>query len=275
MTSRTNTPATSMASAAAPQSAVVVSSQRLTHPQPIRRELRRSRLAPLLLRLYRWPKHRHLTLSVIRRLEGGHFFSATLREILAKYHGVEVGAYSYGECCIPGAFPPGVTIGRYVSIASEVRVFLRNHPMDRLSMHPFFFNSRLGYVTEDTIDTGCLWIGHDAWIGERTIITPGCSRIGIGAVIGAGAVVTGDVPDFAIVAGNPARMLRMRFSEEVCEAIAETRWWERSVDELLPYLEEVLRPLTEASDAHHPLLGLRSSSLSVRGGSGEVAASRP
>jgi len=189
-------------------------------------DLERSRLAPLLLRAYALRPLRSVCVNLALRLEGGAFHSATLRRLLARYHGVRIGAYSYGPCLTPGLFPAGVTIGRYVSIGHGVRVFLRNHPMDRPSMHPFFFNSRLGYIAQDTVPMSRLWIGHDAWIGENAIITPSCHRIGIGAVIGAGAVVTRDVPDFAVVAGNPAALIRYRFSANTVEHLRRMRLWE-------------------------------------------------
>jgi acetyltransferase-like isoleucine patch superfamily enzyme len=186
-------------------------------------------------------------------LEGGIFYSSTLREILSVFHGVKVGAYSYGDCLIPGAFPAGVAVGRYVSIASGIRIFLRNHPIDRLSLHPFFYNSRLGWVKKDTITSSTLEIGDDAWIGDRAIITPGCSSIGIGAIVGAGAVVTKDVPDFAIVAGNPAKLLRYRFDERTIAIILESRWWEKDVADLTAYLDDMIIPLGNILGTH-PLL---------------------
>ena len=195
-------------------------------------DLNRSPLSALLVNAYAVRPFRPLCLQLALKLERGEFHSATLRIILARYHGLRIGAYSYGPCLTPGLFPPGVTVGRYVSIAHGVRVLLRNHPTDRISMHPFFFNHRLGYVEEDTVPAGRLWIGHDAWLGENAIITPSCRRIGIGAVIGAGAVVTRDVPDFAIVAGNPAGLIRYRLSPDTIPQLVESRFWEQNPDSL-------------------------------------------
>lgn len=187
-------------------------------------------------------------------MEGGEFHSWTARAIMEKCCGIVVGAYSYGAGCFrPGMFPRGTTIGRYCSLAEGVRIFDRNHPLDRLSTHPFFFNHKLGYIEQDTMDTGTLTIGHDAWVGERALITPGCRRIGIGAVVGAGAVVTKDVPDFAIVAGNPARPIRNRFSEDICGVVLASRWWELPLSDVLGHMAEMMEPL-DGRWTRHPLL---------------------
>lgn len=217
------------------------------------RGVRRAPASRLLKRAYRVRPLRRLCVAAALRLEGGPFYSATLREILSAYHGVQVGAYSYGECLLPGVFPRGVRVGRYVSIAPGVRVFLRNHPTERLSMHPFFYNHRLGLVAEDNIRSGTLEIGHDAWIGMHTIITFRCKRIGIGAVVGAGSIVTRDVPDFAVVAGNPAKLIRHRFDEATCELIRQSRWWEHTVEHCARHLPAMVGPLGN-EPIRHPLL---------------------
>jgi acetyltransferase-like isoleucine patch superfamily enzyme len=219
-------------------------------------ELRRSPTAELLARRVAPRLHglpfRQLVRTVLR-LEDGPFRSATARRLLAERHGVTIGAFAYGACFRPGLLPEGVTVGRYASMAQEVAVFRRNHPTDRLSMHPFFYNAAAGSVATDTIESHPLEIGADAWIGHQAIVLPGCRRIGIGAVVGAGAVVTRDVPDFAVVTGNPATVRRLRFADDVCDAVLRSRWWERSPDELLAD-PGALQVSLDAGWAHHPLL---------------------
>ncbi|MDG5466836.1 CatB-related O-acetyltransferase [Deltaproteobacteria bacterium IMCC39524] len=215
--------------------------------------MKRSNLSNVFFQLYKFRRFRKFVLKFVKRAEGRDFYSATLRDIFRHYHGVEVDLYSYGECFNPGAWPSGVVVGRYVSIAKDVSVYVRNHPMERLSLHPFFYNRHLGFVKDDTIASGALTIGADAWIGDRAIILPGCSTIGVGAVVGAGAVVTKDVPDFAIVVGNPAKILKYRFDEDVQKAILESKWWEKSINEIAPHIEQMLLDVT-SSLSNHPLL---------------------
>jgi len=222
-------------------------------------ELRESRLAGLLRRAGKVSRLRRNALKLALLAEGGDFYSATGRELMRRYYGVEIGAYSYGGCFVPETFLPPVKIGRYVSIGRDVLVYRREHPTDRLSTHPFFFNSQLGYICEGEMPASLLEIGHDAWIGSQVVITSGCSRIGLGSIVGAGAVVTRDVPDFAIVTGVPARVLRMRFPDETCETIRKSQWWLLSVGQCIAQRKEMAFPLG-ANPSAHPLLANRSMS---------------
>ena len=74
-------------------------------------------------------------------------------------------------------------------------------------------------------------IGNDVWIAAKSIVFQGV-KIGNGAVIGAGSVVTKDVPDYAIVAGNPARIIRYRFTPDIIAYLNETKWWNYTLDNL-------------------------------------------
>ncbi|MBK9127278.1 MAG: CatB-related O-acetyltransferase [Phycisphaerales bacterium] len=189
----------------------------------------------------RW---RDLVLTLVLRLEGGELYSPTLRRIFRDYHGLDIGLYSYG-CFDADRFPPGVTIGRYCSVAAGALVLNANHPLDRRSLHPFFYNPAHGLVTQLGIERVPVTIGHDVWLGRNAILTPGCRSVGNGAVIGAGAVVTRDVPAYAIVAGNPARVLRHRFDAETIAALEASRWWEHAIDELRSRLSEFSEPVAQ------------------------------
>lgn len=186
---------------------------------------------PRLGAVRRWRIARAL-MAIILRVEGGAIYSFHARELMRRHHDVEVGAYSYGELFDPAVVPPGVRIGRYTSIARGVRFFTQNHPMDDLSTHPFFYDPRLGIVAEDVLEAGEIRVGSDVWIGANAVITPGCKSIGDGAIVGAGSVVTHDVPPFTVVAGNPARTIRSRFEDRVAARIAAEEWWQLPIHQL-------------------------------------------
>lgn len=222
--------------------------------------LRCSSFSGLVAKAYGVPKCRNLLLRVAAANEGGVYYSYTLRKLLWERHGVYGGAYSYGQWTKAGSMPRGLIVGRYVSMALNVKIFVRNHPHERLSMHPFFYSRNLGYVEREAIETSSCWIGHDVWIGHSAIITPGCYRIGIGAVVGAGAVVTKNVPDFAIVAGNPARLIRYRFDAELQQRVLDSCWWKYPVENLSPHIDSLTVPLKDVPSTH-PLLAPRNSFL--------------
>jgi acetyltransferase-like isoleucine patch superfamily enzyme len=206
----------------------------------------------LLVRLYAVGRLRGLVLRAARRLEGGEFHSTTLREIFAQYMGIEVGLYTNGGCFEPGTIDPKTKIGRYSSIASGVRILNHNHPMSFKGMNPLFFNPTLGLCDGWLIDFNPLEIGNDVWIGVNAVIMPEVSRIGDGAVIGAGAVVNRDVPPYAVVLGNPARVVKYRFSEEVIARLLEEKWWEMDLAELTKRAEEFQVPLDGAVGRGQP-----------------------
>ena len=158
--------------------------------------------------------------------------SATWRRILRTWHGAEVGRYSYGDVLQPGVLPPGSRVAAYCSVGTGLIVRRRDHPLDRPFLHPFFYNSALGLLTCDIIPLdrdNPLTIGNDVWIADRVTVLGGCRRIGNGAVLAAGAVVTKDVPAYAVVGGVPARPIRMRFDPDRIAEIEASRWWERDI----------------------------------------------
>jgi virginiamycin A acetyltransferase len=192
---------------------------------------------------------RSALLRLVLRLEGGDFYSQTGREIMRRFHGVEIGAYSYG-CFNPDHIPANVTIGRYVSIGPGVKIFLHDHPVDRLSTHPFFYNSRLGHITADAVSDSYLVIGSDVWIGANVVIVAGCNRIGDGAVVGAGSIVTRTIPDFYIAAGVPAKPIGERFPKALAAQVKGAAWWEKPLAEFLPHMETMSCSLVSQTDAY-------------------------
>ncbi|MDP6904177.1 MAG: CatB-related O-acetyltransferase [Verrucomicrobiota bacterium] len=146
-----------------------------------------------------------------------------------------VGRYSYiGSGTIFG----DVRIGRFCSIAGDFSIISGDHPLDYLSTHPFAYNNEIFGDDPEyrNIDfkinrpipkpSPPLEIGNDVWIGSRAIILKKVRSIGNGAVIGAGAIVTKDIPAYAVVGGNPARILKYRFDEATICKLEDLRWWE-------------------------------------------------
>lgn len=140
-----------------------------------------------------------------------------------------------------------VKIGKFCSIADSVCVSLGNHPINYVTTHPSFY-----YNTENqigwTLYKGTplykeiyrfpkgenlyqVVIGNDVWIGSHVLIMGGV-KIGDGAIIAAGAVVTKDVEPYSIVGGVPAKTIKKRFSSEQIDCLLRIRWWDNPISEL-------------------------------------------
>ncbi|MDA0332189.1 MAG: chloramphenicol acetyltransferase [Proteobacteria bacterium] len=140
-----------------------------------------------------------------------------------------IGDYSY---CDRYADIANANIGKFSNIASYTRIGPTDHPMQRASLHHFLYRSQ-DYWPEVEHDSEFFahrasrtaYVGHDTWIGHAAIIRPEI-RIGHGAIVAAGAVVTKDVPDYMIVAGGPAKTLRARFPDNVASCLINLAWWD-------------------------------------------------
>lgn len=124
-----------------------------------------------------------------------------------------------------------VSIGKFCSLAPDVIVWEPLHDMRRLSSSYVLANLFHEGWDRDLISKGPIVIGNDVWIGARATVLSGVT-IGDGAVVGAGSVVTNDVPPYAIVAGAPARILGYRFSEPMRARLLELKWWDWPEDKI-------------------------------------------
>ena len=127
-------------------------------------------------------------------------------------------------------------IGRFCQIASGVEFVMNgaNHQMNAVSTYPFY--TLKGWdmeapAADDLPLKGDTVIGNDVWIGQNAVILPGV-HIGDGAIIGANCVVGSDIEPYTVVAGNPAKVLRKRFDDELIELLLKFRWWDKSTEEI-------------------------------------------
>ena len=130
-------------------------------------------------------------------------------------------------------------IGNYCSIANDVRIGLGKHPTGLISTNSIFYKTgirkdwavHIDYNEEETIN-----IGNDVWIGNGAIIMDGIT-VGNGAIIGARALVTKDIPPYAIVGGIPAKIIKYRFDEETINLLQKSQWWDlpdKTIENILP-----------------------------------------
>lgn len=163
----------------------------------------------------------------------------------------EIGAYSYASSFDPPAdwaerlaphlypfSPEKLVIGKFCQIAHRAMFITAsaNHRFDGFSSFPFAIfgggpvecRPSMPGPGPDTV------IGHDCWIGQQAILLPG-AKLGHGVIVGAGAVVSGTVPDYAIVAGNPAKIIRMRFDDTSIARLLAIRWWDWPIDHILAH----------------------------------------
>lgn len=154
---------------------------------------------------------------------------------------MNIGSYTYGHQNIREVFKDeftdvSLTIGKFCSIASNISVYCGNgfHDSKNVSTYPF------GYVYSDIINSkkinkgktnGNIIIGNDVWIGDNVTIMSGC-KIGDASIIATNSHIVSDVPPYAIFGGNPGKLIKYRFTEEVIENLLKIRWWDWEIEKI-------------------------------------------
>ena len=177
----------------------------------------------------------------------------------------EIGRYCYGP--LNKAHKLVKKVGNFCSFAQGCDV-VENHPIEYITTHPMLclgtaeydlpydsYAGRGGAIFPgvkprgERHKDGRITIGNDVWLGRNVIITNG-ANIGNGVIAGAGAVITKDVPDYAIVVGVPARILRFRFEPDQIEALNKIKWWDWSDDKIRENFDDFYLPVEEFISKH-------------------------
>jgi phosphonate metabolism protein (transferase hexapeptide repeat family) len=154
----------------------------------------------------------------------------------------ELGDYSYVERHAEVIY---AKIGKFCAIATNARINALEHPLERVSQHKityraneYFLGAKLDSEFRARRQGKLVETGHDVWIGHGAIVKPGV-KIGHGAVVAAGAIVTRDVPAYAIVVGVPAKFMRWRFEPKISARIISLAWWDWEHDRLADVIEDM------------------------------------
>lgn len=150
--------------------------------------------------------------------------------------------------------PERLVIGRYCALATGVRFLMNgaNHRLDGPSTFPF---PSMGGSWAENVDLlvdlpsrGDTVVGDDVWIGNGATVMPGV-RIGHGAVVAAGSVVVTDVPDYGVVGGNPARLLKRRFDDRTVERLLAVAWWDWPVEHVTAHQRTIMAGTVDELEA--------------------------
>lgn len=208
-----------------------------------------------------------LRLRIIKSLGGNHATESSSAQRVSPWYDKEwpetrIGKYSSGQLC-KGNHPLIESIGSFCSFAEGVCVH-GNHPMNYISTHTMLYkgspNAPIDGLFPYDSYKGARWyiegvnpkgtiegekritIGNDVWLGRNVVIV-NYSNIGNGVIAGAGAIITKDVPDYAVVVGVPARIIRYRFKPEQIDALNRIKWWDWTDDEIRERFDDFYLPI--------------------------------
>lgn len=196
--------------------------------------------------IYRY-RLRYVTLERLRTenpsciIMSADIYDASLGKSVAIFdrtvlHQVRIGCFSYIS---NDSMLTNVEMGNFCSIGPNVQIGLGPHPSrDFVSTYPAFYSNmtagcplafRENKIFDDAIPKTI--IDNDVWIAANVIV-PGGIRIGTGAIVATGAVIVKDVPPYAVVGGNPAKIIRYRFSEEQIQVLLKSEWWNWPIEKI-------------------------------------------
>ena len=184
-----------------------------------------------------------------------------LYQNVVKAPNVQIGDYTYyDDAQDPTAFEQKnilfnyaefgdkLVIGKFCQIASGTKFIMgpANHRISSVSTYPFHvFGGAWRDNTPPHLSQlprkGDIVVGNDVWLGRESVVMPGVS-IGDGAIVGAYSVVTRDVPPYGVVGGNPARLIKKRFSDEWIAILLELKWWDFEAEKLVKFLPLLCDP---------------------------------
>lgn len=148
---------------------------------------------------------------------------------------IEIGlGTSIGRACI---LHGSIKFGRYTQVGPNVGLFSRNHSMNGLT--PYQGSALFEKELKKNSSNKPIVVGHSSWIGRGATILSGVN-IGNHVIVGAGSVVTSDLPDFSVAVGNPARIKKYKYTEKLRAAITASNWWEKDPEDLEAFKEDFL-----------------------------------
>ena len=192
---------------------------------------------------------------IIGRFKAARRMSAFYMSENPRYRQYDIGEFTYGNPKVVDYGDTGLKIGKFCSIAEDVKFILGgNHRTDWFTTYPFnVLRPEFQDIKGHPKTKGDLIIGNDVWIATGATILSGLT-IGDGSIIGACTLVAKDVPAYSIMAGNPGRIVRQRFSDEEIDLLLTMQWWDLSSEEI-----NVLIPFLQADD----FSGLRNAYFSL------------
>ncbi|PTE24806.1 acetyltransferase [Staphylococcus equorum] len=193
-----------------------------------------NKLLTYLLKNKEIKKGRNVNLNKLSYIKNSEFLGNNYVDRFCRIRNTQLGNYSYIGY---NSHLNNVRIGNYCSISSDVKIGLGTHPIHLFSTSPVFYSDNNPFnlkinKTHYNDNPKLTIIKNDVWIGSNVIIMDGV-KVGNGAIIAAGSVVTKDISNYEIVGGVPAKLINKRFDEDTIKKLNASKWWENDARKLI------------------------------------------